>query len=170
MRILAGRYKGLSIQTVAKAPYRPTKSRVRKSIFDKITPFHYQSVLDCFSGSGILGFESASRGASHITFVEKHRKTFSLLKKNCQHFQGAHFFPVFKDVFKYLANTEKSFDLIFADPPYGKVDLLKLTHAILPLLNENGKFILECESGEPAFLGAISSDYGDTRILTWTKT
>ena len=62
-------------------PYRPTKSIVRKSLFDKLSPFHYDSVLDLFSGTGIMGFEAASRGANSITFVEQHGKCIDLLKE-----------------------------------------------------------------------------------------
>ena len=71
MKILSGIYRGIKIDTTNDVSYRPTKSRVRKSIFDVISPFDFSSVLDLFSGTGILGFESISRGASAITFVEK---------------------------------------------------------------------------------------------------
>ena len=64
MNILAGRFKGHNIRTVAKASYRPTASRIRKSIFDILGNLNGCSVLDLFAGSGILGFEAASRGAA----------------------------------------------------------------------------------------------------------
>ena len=63
MKIMAGNFKGQTIITSQKLNYRPMKSIVRKSIFDKLVPFQYNSVLDMFSGTGIFGFESASRGA-----------------------------------------------------------------------------------------------------------
>ena len=85
MNILAGEFKVRNIKTSYRLPYRPTKSRVRKSIFDTLNPFTYESVLDLFSGSGIFGFEAASRGARSVTFVENHYSTFSLLKKNWFH-------------------------------------------------------------------------------------
>ena len=81
MRILAGRFKGQRIITKKNLPYRPTKSLVRKSIFDRLNPFNFSLVLDLFSGSGIFGFEAASRGADHITFVEKNSKAIDLIKK-----------------------------------------------------------------------------------------
>jgi len=169
MKILTGQYKGLSIKTNSNAPYRPTKSRVRKSLFDKLSPFHYHSVLDLFSGSGILGFESASRGAHEVTFVEKHRRTHTLIQSNAQLFSNTKFNYFCKDVFKYLTNCDKNYDIIFADPPYGKVDLELLIYYSLPLVNENGKFVLECERKQPKFENAIVMDYGDTRIQIWTK-
>ena len=87
MNILAGQFGGRNIKTSQKLPYRPTKSIVRKSIFDTLNPFTYESVLDLFSGSGIFGFEAASRGARSVTFVENHYSTFSLLKKNAEYYQ-----------------------------------------------------------------------------------
>ena len=75
MKILSGIYGGIKIDTAKDVAYRPTKSRVRKSIFDVISPFGFSSVLDLFSGTGILGFESISRGASAVTFVEKDAKS-----------------------------------------------------------------------------------------------
>ena len=65
---------------------------------------------------------------------------------------------------------DRFFDLIFADPPYGRFDLEPLSESILEHLNKKGKFILECEKGQEPYLGADVTDYGDTRILTWTKT
>jgi N6-adenine-specific methylase len=82
VKILSGTYKGIRIETTKSASYRPTKSRVRKSIFDILSPFHYSNILDLYSGSGILGFESASRGAESVTFVENNFKNIKLLTHN----------------------------------------------------------------------------------------
>ena len=70
MKILSGDYKGLSIITKKRTNYRPTQSRIRKSIFDILKPFSYLNVLDLFSGTGIIGFEAASRGAESVTFID----------------------------------------------------------------------------------------------------
>ena len=88
MKIISGIYRGIKIDTAKDVSYRPTKSRVRKSIFDVISPFGFSSVLDLFSGTGILGFESISRGASSITFVEKDAKSIRLLHRNSEKFEG----------------------------------------------------------------------------------
>ena len=69
MRILAGRYKGRSIKTISSSSYRPTQSRIRKSLFDILGPLDGISFLDLYAGSGIIGFEAASRGAIDVTFV-----------------------------------------------------------------------------------------------------
>ena len=79
MKILSGRYKGLSIVTSKNILYRPTQTRIRKSIFDRLQNFNFKSTLDLFSGSGIIGFESASRGATEVTFVENNVKIMNQL-------------------------------------------------------------------------------------------
>ena len=80
MNILSGLYKGRKIETSLKAQYRPTKSIVRKSLFDILGPLNNYSFLDLFSGSGIMGFEALSRGASPIYFVESNRAHIQMLK------------------------------------------------------------------------------------------
>ena len=166
MNILAGRFKGRNIKTSQKLGYRPMKSIVRKSIFDSLEPFNYLSVLDLFSGTGIFGFESASRGANKVTFVEKNFRSYILLKKNSEIFDDICFDFFQMDVFKFF-NKNKSFDLIYADPPYGKFNLFKLIDFSLVLLKRNGKLFLECEKKVEPFMNANCKDFGDTRILYW---
>mgnify|MGYP001192408245 FL=1 len=166
MDILAGEFGGRHIKTVSKLPYRPTKSRVRKSIFDSLMPFRFSMVLDLFSGSGILGFEAASRGAQSVTFVEKHSPTLRLIKENAASLSGPSYTFKHCGAVSFLRRSG-SFDLIFADPPYGTRNLESLAETILEHLNKKGKFILECEKDQAPFLDAIATDYGQTRILRW---
>lgn len=166
MNILAGQFGGRRIKTVSKLPYRPIKSRVRKSIFDSLMPFRFSMVLDLFSGSGILGFEAVSRGAQSVTFVEKHGPTIRLLKQNAAALAGPSYTFKHCGAVSFLRRSG-SFDLIFADPPYGTHDLESLAETILEHLNKKGKFILECEKDQAPFLDAIATDYGQTRILRW---
>ena len=62
---------------------------------------------------------------------------------------------------------DKTFDLVFADPPYSKYDITKLVEPALDHLNKKGKFILECDKKQDPFLEAVVRDYGQTRILYW---
>ena len=114
-----------------------------------------------------MGFESASRGASAVTFVEKNHKSISLLKENTQRLVGPNFEIIQSDVLKFL-KEESAYDLIFADPPYGKFDLATLAESILEHLNKGGKFILECERNQDPIFDSDFADYGNTRLLTWT--
>ena len=167
MKILAGRFGGRKIKTNKSLPYRPTKSLVRKSLFDHLTPFEYNSVLDLFSGSGMLGFEAGSRGADSIVFVEKDQGTLRYLKQNSELLVGPQYSFHGLDAFTYLTKKKETFDLNFADPPYSKYDITELVEPALDHLNKKGKFILECDKKQVPFLEAVVKDYGQTRILYW---
>ena len=167
MKILAGRFGGRKIKTSKNLPYRPTKSLVRKSLFDHLTPFEYNSVLDLFSGSGILGFEAVSRGAESVAFVEKDQGVLRYLKQNSDLLVGPQYSFHGLDAFKYLEKKRENFDLIFADPPYSKYDITGLVEPALEHLNKKGKFILECDKKQVPLLEAVVKDYGQTRILYW---
>ena len=167
MKILAGRFGGRKIKTSKNLPYRPTKSLVRKSLFDHLTPFEYNSVLDLFSGSGILGFEAVSRGAESVAFVEKDQGVLRYLKQNSDLLVGPQYSFHGLDAFTYLTKKKETFDLIFADPPYSKYDITGLVEPALEHLNKKGKFILECDKKQVPFLEAVVKDYGQTRILYW---
>ncbi|MBI88686.1 MAG: hypothetical protein CMG60_01255 [Candidatus Marinimicrobia bacterium] len=166
MKILAGKFGGRLIKTSQKLKYRPTKSIIRKSIFDSLNNFCFNSVLDLFSGTGILGFEAASRGAQSVTFVENNLEAFRLLKINANHLSGPEYSFHKKDAFLFLKKSKK-YDLVFADPPYLKYDLTKITETILEQLNKKGKFYLECEKNQSSFMDGVVRDYGRTRILYW---
>ena len=168
MQLLAGRYKGARIKTSTKMPYRPTLSRIRKSLFDILFPFNYQNVLDLFSGTGILGFEAASRGANKITFVERDRKSIQLLESNANQFPDIDFVFNQQNVYTFL-NNPKSYDLIFADPPYTLSNIHELVETVLKILNKNGKFILETNKRSQPMMNAIVKNYGNTIISIWTK-
>ena len=169
MRIIGGQYKGLNIDTSKITSYRPTQARVRKSIFDILTPFTYSNVLDLYSGSGILGFESASRGAKSITFVEIDHKAINLLNKNKNKFVDNIFHIVKKRSIPYLKNIDENYDLIFADPPYGNEDYLDLMNICIEKLAKNGKLVLEMRNNDFSFEESIIKYYGDTKLILYTK-
>tara|TARA_B100000242_G_scaffold217006_1_gene158516 strand:- start:2651 stop:3160 length:510 start_codon:yes stop_codon:yes gene_type:complete len=166
MKILSGLYRRISIRTSKKLSYRPTKSLVRKSIFDSLKFFNFRSVCDLFSGSGIIGFESASRGAKSITFVDDNYKSMKLIRENARMLKGPDYNFFQKDVFKFLENCS-SYDLIYADPPYQTQDLDVLVKIALKHLKKNGIFILECDKSQSPFLDCKLRDFGRTRILKW---
>ena len=168
MQLLAGRYKGARIKTSTKMPYRPTLSRIRKSLFDILFPFSYQNVLDLFSGTGILGFEAASRGANKITFVERDKKSIQLLESNANQFPDIDFVFNQQNVYTFL-NNPKSYDLIFADPPYTSSNIHELVETVLKILNKNGKFVLETNKRSQPMMNAIVKNYGNTVLSIWTK-
>ncbi len=166
MNIISGAFKSIKIKTSKNLSYRPTKSLVRKSIFDSIGSFNFSSVCDLFSGTGIIGFESASRGAELITFVDNDYRVIKLIQENARTLRGPHYSFFYKDVFSFIKNCN-SYDVIYADPPYGKYDLVKLVKKVHKHLNKDGKLFLECDKKQNPFLNSIVRDYGQTRILQW---
>ena len=165
MKIIGGRYKGLTIDTSKNILYRPTQTRIRKSIFDILAPFRYSRVLDLYSGSGILSFESASRGAESITFVDNNSASIKMLKRNKTKFDSPEIFVIRKKVFSYLKGLNDNYDLIFADPPYDKLDYSLLINMCIEKLSINGKLIVEMSNNKFSFKDSIERKYGDTKIV-----
>jgi 16S rRNA (guanine966-N2)-methyltransferase len=183
MRVIAGSAGGLTLQPPGKGT-RPTMDRVRGAIFSSLGERVPEArVLDLYAGSGALGIEALSRGASSATFVEHHGPTAGLIRKNLQttRLQGS---VQQMDAIRFLdlyAQPE-GFDLIFADPPYLKetrgsageipnhADAV-LAHAkVAAALGGEGLLILECERRQPLLslpAWEILSDrsYGESRIL-----
>ena len=119
MQIHAGNLKGRRIKTVKNAPYRPTTAIVRKSLFDILRDIEDKSFLDLFSGTGIIGFEAISRGARHVTFVEKSIRANALLKINHSLLGLTRDICTIKKIDAYtFLNKNLKYDIIFADPPY----------------------------------------------------
>ena len=169
MKILSGSYKGIRIETTKNASYRPTKSRVRKSIFDILSTFHYANILDLYSGSGILGFESASRGATSVTFVEKNFKNIKLLTHNKVKFNDTDFSVIKNNVETFLKKSEKKFDLIFADPPYGKVDYEWLFNSCKEKISKSGKLVVEMNNNNFTYNNCVEKIYGETKVMFYNK-
>jgi 16S rRNA (guanine966-N2)-methyltransferase len=129
MRIISGRARGLHLTPVgdgdAKARLRPTSDRVREAIFnllvnggygDPITGVH---VLDLFAGTGALGLEALSRGATGVTFVDDGKVALGLLQKNIALMKAEGQVSIVRRNVSLLgAGTPHG--LVFLDPPYGK--------------------------------------------------
>lgn len=122
MRIIAGMYRGRTLTALRDLSIRPTADRVKQTIFDILATrmdLDGARVLDLFAGSGSLGLEALSRGAAHVTFIEKARTSLKALDKNirtlgCEDRSTTHQ----ADVFWFLRNAHQPYDLVFVDPPY----------------------------------------------------
>ena len=168
MQIHSGQYKGRRIKTVKNLPYRPTTSIVRKSLFDILHNISGKSVLDLYAGTGVIGFEAASRGAKQVTFVDSSLRVNSLLKINSASFNYQNFHFIKKDAFSFL-KSNKSYDIIFADPPYDYQSLDKLPSKVISSLNSDGMFILESLPHEFSISPYRVKDHGDTQLTFWKK-
>ena len=168
MQILAGRYKGVNIQTSAKYEYRPTQSKVRKSLFDILGDLTDKTVLDLFAGSGILGFEALSRMAKSVAFVETNSSLVQLLYKNSLKVDDKNCTIRKMDAYKYI-HKKQSFDLILVDPPYGQKDLNLLVEICQNMLNPGGTLVLETSIKDELMEADAERIYGSTRLSFWRK-
>lgn len=134
INIIGGQYKGRKIPVIQSDGLRPTPNRVRETLFNWLQgQLEGINTLDLFAGSGMLSFEALSRGADSITLIEKHSKTFQMLKKNVQYFPNETIKLILGDAISYLKKQKTlSFDLIFIDPPFG----LRLHQKIFNLISD----------------------------------
>ncbi len=148
MRVISGKYKGKKLNGFNLNGTRPTMDRVKESLFAIINPYLKGSVcLDLFAGSGALGIEAVSNGASSIVFVDNSPNAIKILKENTNKIDE-NVEIVLSDYKKYLKTTSKKFDIIFLDPPYDRHLISKAINYILEnnLLNDGGLLVCEYES------------------------
>lgn len=131
IRIIAGKYKGRKLPVLMEEGLRPTTDRVKETVFNWLMPYIGQAnCLDCFAGSGGLGFEALSRGAAQVTLVELNRAAAKQLLANKQLLKADNLTVVHSDALSFLkedflkpeltASAAKPFDLVFLDPPFRK--------------------------------------------------
>ena len=132
LRIIAGEYGGRSIQAPPGRGTRPTRSRVREAWFSALADrIEGARVLDLFAGSGALGLEALSRGASHACFVESNRRVVAVLRANIERLGAsgrATVRPVdaFRVVEEATKDRTRAWDIVLADPPYAGGDAKRL--------------------------------------------
>lgn len=144
MRIISGKYKGRQLVSFKADHIRPTMDRIKETIFNKW--MHYvdeATVLDLFAGTGNLGIEALSRGAKHITFVEKNFISVNIINENLKllKIDKNEINVQQKDVLIYLKNynDNKKFDLIFIDPPFTE----KMADEVMQAISSSPVFSLE---------------------------
>ncbi len=127
MRIVAGRFRGRALASPSDSSIRPTSDRVRESIFDMLASrlgadLGDARVLDLFAGTGALGLEALSRGASFAVFVDSGIAARALIRDHIENFGLGGTAKLLKRDATALGPIERfrPFDLIFLDPPYGK--------------------------------------------------
>jgi len=152
LRIIAGQWRSRKIHFPDLPQLRPTPDRVRETLFNWLMPvIDGARCLDLFAGSGALGLEALSRGASEVVFVDRDRQvqaylndTFKLLKTE----QGR---VIQADALDYLAGAASGFDIVFLDPPYQSDLLLPCCQALEAghWLNPNAYIYIESSSTMP---------------------
>jgi 16S rRNA (guanine966-N2)-methyltransferase len=178
MRVIAGSAGGIRL-AVPKHGVRPTMDRVKAGIFSSLGDAVIGArVLDLFAGSGALGIEALSRGASSAVFVEEDRQSANIIERNLAKTKLTGRVRQ-QDVFDFLghASTSETFQIIFADPPYEKTksgenftEKLLANKELAQLLGLGGIFSLEKRPGEhipvTKFWNIVRArKYGATEVL-----
>lgn len=139
MRIISGKYRGLQLVSFEAGHLRPTTDRVKESQFNILRDdVEGAKILDLFAGTGNLGLEAISRGASEVTFVDKNKKSIAIIEKNIAKLKMDEPYKILQlDVLKYLKAYEgNGFDVIFVDPPFTE----ELAHDVMSLVAESRVF------------------------------
>ncbi len=137
MRVIAGKARSLPLKTIEGLDTRPTTDRIKETLFNMLQPnLPMCRFLDLFSGSGGIGIEALSRGASYAVFIENNRKAVACIEENLA-------FTKLKDDARVMAcdcvsgicqlEGSEPFDYIFMDPPYKK----GLEEAVLTCLKDS---------------------------------
>lgn len=178
MRIISGRFKGRLIK-IPKG-IRPTQDKVRKALFDILGDLEGSSLLELFAGSGAVGLEAVSQGASKVVFVEKDPLCIKVLKRNLTYLLPGTYYLLPLDVFKAikkLAKEKEEFDIIFLDPPYyqGRAKKTLKMLANYDILAPNGFMVIQHFKKDilPNHIGKLKvsrqARYGDTLLSFYRK-
>ncbi|MEG0855046.1 MAG: 16S rRNA (guanine(966)-N(2))-methyltransferase RsmD [Terrisporobacter sp.] len=177
MRVISGKVRGLKLNAPKNDDVRPTTDRVKESLFNMINSYMIESdILDLFAGTGSLGIECLSRGASRCIFVDSSKESIGIVKSNIKKARMENESVVlntdFKSAIKSLASRNAEFDVIFMDPPYYKNMFSDALSAVdnNNLLKEDGIILVEHDTKDkfPNSIGRLykSKDkkYGGTTI------
>lgn len=119
LRIIGGQWRSRRLAFPSIDGLRPTMDRVRETVFNWLQfDVEGAQVLDAFAGSGALGFEALSRGARHVTFLEKHPSASKQLLDNLSILKASNASVHTGDAIQWLNTQEHDFDLVFLDPPF----------------------------------------------------
>ncbi|HRP93205.1 MAG TPA: 16S rRNA (guanine(966)-N(2))-methyltransferase RsmD [Ignavibacteriaceae bacterium] len=150
LRIISGTFKGRLINVPQSKEIRPTTDRVRETLFNLLNnriDFDGIEVLDFYSGSGSLGLECISRGALHVTFIERNFQIYKNLLENIKSLGVESSCKVIKsEAIDYSKRSpEKLYDLILADPPFFKDDVYDVVKNLIAnnYLKNGGMIVIE---------------------------
>ncbi|MFK5884239.1 MAG: 16S rRNA (guanine(966)-N(2))-methyltransferase RsmD [Candidatus Izemoplasma sp.] len=146
MRVIAGEFRSRIIKEVGILSTRETKDLVKESIFNSIGPnFIDRNVLDLFAGSGSLGIEALSRGASSCVFVDNNKYAIKTINQNLHSLKlTSNIKVVLNEYAKFLNNLDQKFDIILLDPPYDLevIELIIETVSKKKILADNGVIVV----------------------------
>jgi 16S rRNA (guanine966-N2)-methyltransferase len=146
MRIIAGSLKGRRLGTPAWDGLRPTSDRLRETLFNVLAPqIAGAFVLDGYAGTGAVGIEALSRGASRVVFVEQDRRAVALIAANLRHCGVSEGYDIIRADIERVDRPggSRPFDVVLLDPPYAVADLQSCVMCAAPWLAAEGVLVLE---------------------------
>jgi 16S rRNA (guanine966-N2)-methyltransferase len=176
MRVIAGSLGGRRLVAPRGLATRPTSDRVREALFSALGDVGGATVLDLFAGTGALGIEALSRGATRATFVESARPALTALRDNLAALGLAGRAQVLAQPVERAAPSLRGpFDLVFLDPPYAALAAIPAVVAALATggaLAPGARVVVEHASRDPApeladLAARPSRTYGDTSVTIY---
>jgi len=170
VRIIGGRWRGSKLPVADVAGLRPTADRVRETLFNWLQPMlPGATVLDLFAGTGALGFEAASRGATKVVLVESDAALAASLRASAVRLGADAVEVACEDARRWLARSPNhQFDLVFLDPPFAAALWQPALAALAPWLADDAWLYLETPRAAPAATdGWIPHREGQTRDVRY---
>lgn len=176
VRIISGKYGGRKIEAPDNRRTHPMSERIRNALFNSISSeIAGANVLDVFAGTGAVGLEALSRGAKHVTFVERDRVAQKILASNIELLNAEENTTIIRTTAGNWLTTASPqlFDIIFADPPYHDTQF-STVEKILGLLKPGGLMVLSHPGrGEiPTKTGVVVVDnrsYGNAYLTFYRR-
>jgi 16S rRNA (guanine966-N2)-methyltransferase len=152
VRIIGGQWRSRIVRFPPAAQLRPTPDRVRETLFNWLGQrLDGLACLDLFAGSGVLGFEAASRGASRVVLVERDRDTARQLRESAEELGATQVEVVAGDGLDYLGRDDGRYDVVFLDPPYASDLAQRAFDRLAARVNAGGRVYAESAAPlEPA--------------------
>jgi len=175
MRVIAGRLGGRRLRAPPEVGVRPTSDRVREALFGQLGALEDAHVLDLYAGTGALGIEALSRGASAAIFVERSPASLGVLKDNLERLGLRARSQIVRGdalaVVRRLGRSAERFDLVLADPPYASDVSPELLTALLTaaIVAPRGTVVIESSRRHPVrpvpgWRVISERRYGDTLV------
>ncbi len=124
VRIIGGKWRGRKLSVIDASGLRPTPDRIRETLFNWLArDCQGAIVLDCFAGSGVLGFEALSRGAARLVALEQHPQAVANLNLQADRFETSAIEILHGDASDSINQLAYKFDIVFIDPPYAEPQL-----------------------------------------------
>jgi 16S rRNA (guanine966-N2)-methyltransferase len=145
LRIIGGRWRGSRVVFPPLAAIRPSPDRVRETLFNWLQqPIVGARCLDLFAGSGALGLEALSRGAAHVTFVDREPQVGKHLAQTLERLGSRDATVVVEDAQRFLSRPAQPFDIVFLDPPFDSGVLEQVAARLQAWLTPGAYVYVEC--------------------------